>query len=135
MNSSSPDELEVREDERTFELMKRVVTRLLAREITIAYGMTETSPVSFQSDTRDSLERRVSTVGRIHPHVEVKVVDPVSGATVGIGEVGELFARGFMVMKGYYGNPDATAAAADCTACSSASLCAARCDCCIQYST
>ena len=70
------------------ELMKRVVGEMNAEQITIAYGMTETSPVSFQSDTRDSLDRRVSTVGRIHPHVEVKIVDE-AGATIPVGNTGE----------------------------------------------
>jgi fatty-acyl-CoA synthase len=87
------------------ELMKRVVAHMHAREITIAYGMTETSPVSFQSDTKDSLERRVSTVGRIHPHVEVKVVDG-DGYTVPVGEKGELLTRGYSVMKGYWNDPE-----------------------------
>ena len=94
------------------ELMKRVVSEMHVREITIAYGMTETSPVSFQSDTRDSLERRVSTVGRIHPHVEVKVVD-AEGRTVPVGEKGELLTRGYSVMKGYWNDPERTAEAID----------------------
>ena len=94
------------------ELMKRVVDRMHAREITIAYGMTETSPVSFQSDTHDSLERRVSTVGRIHPHVEVKVVDG-EGRTVPVGETGELHTRGYSVMKGYWNDAERTAEAID----------------------
>jgi fatty-acyl-CoA synthase len=94
------------------ELMKRVVSQMHAREITIAYGMTETSPVSFQSDTKDSLERRVSTVGRIHPHVEVKIVD-AEGRTVPVGETGELLTRGYSVMKGYWNDPERTAEAID----------------------
>ncbi|HUF44593.1 MAG TPA: AMP-binding protein [Aestuariivirgaceae bacterium] len=94
------------------ELMKRVVSEMHAREITIAYGMTETSPVSFQSDTKDSLERRVSTVGRIHPHVEVKIVDG-EGRTVPVGETGELLTRGYSVMKGYWNDPERTAEAID----------------------
>jgi fatty-acyl-CoA synthase len=94
------------------ELMKRVVSQMHAREITIAYGMTETSPVSFQSDTRDSLERRVSTVGRIHPHVEVKIVD-AEGRTVPVGEKGELLTRGYSVMKGYWNDAERTAEAID----------------------
>jgi fatty-acyl-CoA synthase len=94
------------------ELMKRVVSGMHAREITIAYGMTETSPVSFQSDTHDSLERRVSTVGRIQPHVEVKIVDG-DGRTVPVGETGELSTRGYSVMKGYWNDPERTAEAID----------------------
>lgn len=83
------------------EVMKRVNTEMNMREITIAYGMTETSPVSFQSATDDPLERRVSTVGRIHPHVEVKVVD-LEGRIVRRGERGELCTRGYSVMLGYW---------------------------------
>jgi fatty-acyl-CoA synthase len=94
------------------ELMKRVVSQMHAREITIAYGMTETSPVSFQSDTRDSLERRVATVGRIHPHVEVKIVDG-DGKTVPVGDKGELLTRGYSVMKGYWNDPERSAEAID----------------------
>ena len=78
------------------------------REVTIAYGMTETSPVSFQSATDDPLERRVSTVGRIHPHVEVKVVD-LEGRVVPRGERGELCTRGYSVMLGYWDEPEKTA--------------------------
>jgi len=94
------------------ELMKRVVSEMHASEITIAYGMTETSPVSFQSDTRDSLDRRVSTVGRIHPHVEVKIIDG-EGRTSPVGEKGELLTRGYSVMKGYWNDPERTAEAID----------------------
>ncbi|WP_108882737.1 fatty acid CoA ligase family protein [Anderseniella sp. Alg231-50] len=93
-------------------LMKRVVSQMNASEITIAYGMTETSPVSFQSDTGDSLDRRVSTVGRIHPHVEVKIINE-AGDTVTVGEQGELLTRGYCVMKGYWGDPETTAHAID----------------------
>lgn len=93
-------------------LMKRVVAQMNASEITIAYGMTETSPVSFQSDTNDTLERRVSTVGRIHPHVEVKIINE-EGATVPVGVQGELLTRGYCVMKGYWGDPETTAIAID----------------------
>ena len=82
--------------------MKRVVDEMGAREVTIAYGMTETSPVSFQSHGDDSLERRVTTVGRVHPHTEVKIVDPETGATVPSGHVGELCTRGYRVMLGYW---------------------------------
>jgi len=74
--------------------------------------MTETSPVSFQSGTRDPLERRVSTVGRIHPHVEVKVID-AEGKTVSVGQPGELCTRGYSVMRGYWNEPERTAEAID----------------------
>src|SRR5271168_1397602 len=89
------------------EVMKRAVARMNLSEITIAYGMTETSPVSFQSSTDDPLERRVSTVGRIHPHVEVKVVDP-EGRIVPRGERGELCTRGYSVMLGYWDEAEKT---------------------------
>jgi fatty-acyl-CoA synthase len=83
------------------EVMRRVNEQMHMREVTIAYGMTETSPVSFQSATDDPLERRVSTVGRIHPHVEVKIVD-LEGRIVPRGERGELCTRGYSVMLGYW---------------------------------
>ncbi len=82
-------------------------------EVTIAYGMTETSPVSFQSGTDDDVESRVSTVGRIHPFLEVKVVDPATGMTVPRGQRGELCTRGYSVMLGYWHDDDATRAAID----------------------
>jgi fatty-acyl-CoA synthase len=85
------------------ELMKRVVDEMNLTEMTIAYGMTETSPVSFQSTPDDTLERRVSTVGSIMPHVEVKVIDE-DGAVVAPGERGELCTRGYSVMRGYWGD-------------------------------
>ncbi len=94
------------------EIMKKVVTRMHMSEVTIAYGMTETSPVSFQSSTDDPLEKRVSTVGRVHPHVEVKLVDG-AGATVPVGSVGELCTRGYSVMLGYWEDPERTAEAVD----------------------
>ena len=94
------------------EVMKRVVAEMNMSEITIAYGMTETSPVSFQSSTDDPLERRVSTVGRIHPHVQVKIIDP-EGCTVPTGEKGELCTRGYNVMSGYWDDPDRTREAID----------------------
>ena len=94
------------------EVMKRVVAEMNMSEITIAYGMTETSPVSFQSGTDDPVERRVSTVGRIHPHVQVKVIDP-EGRTVPAGEKGELCTRGYNVMSGYWDDPDRTREAID----------------------
>jgi fatty-acyl-CoA synthase len=89
------------------EVMKRVNNEMSMGEVTIAYGMTETSPVSFQSSTDDPLERRVSTVGRIHPHVEVKVVD-LEGRVVPRGERGELCTRGYSVMLGYWDEPEKT---------------------------
>ncbi|MBN8507842.1 MAG: AMP-binding protein [Burkholderiales bacterium] len=92
------------------ETMKRVVAQMHMHEVTIAYGMTETSPVSFQSSTTDPLERRVSTVGRIQPHLEVKIVDG-SGRTVPVGEKGELCTKGYAVMQGYWGDAARTAEA------------------------
>ena len=94
------------------EIMKRVVAEMNMSEITIAYGMTETSPVSFQSSTDDPLQRRVSTVGRIHPHVQVKIID-AEGRTVPIGEKGELCTRGYNVMLGYWDEEDKTGEAID----------------------
>jgi len=85
------------------ETMRKVVARMNLREITIAYGMTETSPVSFQSSTDDPLERRVTTVGRVQPHVEARVVD-ADGRTVPVGTPGELWTRGYLVMQGYWGD-------------------------------
>ncbi len=95
------------------EVMKSVVARMHMKEVTICYGMTETSPVSTQSSLEDSLEKRVGTVGRVHPHVEVKIVDPVTGRTVALGHAGELCTRGYSVMLGYWGDEAATAAAID----------------------
>ncbi|HEX6018053.1 MAG TPA: AMP-binding protein [Burkholderiaceae bacterium] len=92
------------------ETMKRVVSQMHMSEVTIAYGMTETSPVSFQSSTTDPLERRVSTVGRIQPHLEVKIVD-AEGRIVPVGEKGELCTKGYAVMKGYWGDEKRTAEA------------------------
>ena len=89
------------------ETMRRVVAEMHMKEITIAYGMTETSPISFQSSVEDSLERRVSTVGRIQPHVEVKIVDE-QGRIVPIGARGELCTRGYLVMRGYWEDPERT---------------------------
>jgi fatty-acyl-CoA synthase len=85
------------------ETMKQVVSRMHMDQVTIAYGMTETSPVSFQSSTADPLERRVSTVGRVQPHLECKIVD-AEGNTVPVGEKGELCTRGYSVMLGYWGD-------------------------------
>jgi len=93
------------------ETMKRVVAMMHMREVTIAYGMTETSPVSFQSSTADPLDRRVSTVGRIQPRLEAKVVDTTTGQVVPVGEKGELLVRGYSVMQGYWGDPARTAEA------------------------
>ncbi len=95
------------------EVMKRVQSSMHVPEVTICYGMTETSPVSTQSSWDDPLERRVSTVGRVHPHVEIKVVDPETGAIVPRGAPGELCTRGYSVMLGYWGNEDATREAID----------------------
>ena len=88
-------------------LMRRVVRDMGCREITIAYGMTETSPISFQSSVDEDLEHRVSTVGRVQPHVEVKIVDE-SGRTTPVGVQGELLTRGYSVMQGYWGDREAT---------------------------
>ncbi len=88
-------------------VMRKVVERMHMRDVTIAYGMTETSPVSFQSSTDDSMERRVTTIGRVHPHVEVKIVDQ-SGRIVPRGTPGELCTRGYSVMSGYWGEPERT---------------------------
>jgi fatty-acyl-CoA synthase len=94
------------------EVMKRVIADMHMREVTIAYGMTETSPVSFQSRNDDSIERRVSTVGRIHPHLEVKIVD-IDGRVVPRGERGELLTRGYSVMTGYWDDAEKTRQAVD----------------------
>ncbi|HEU4354032.1 MAG TPA: AMP-binding protein, partial [Actinomycetota bacterium] len=95
------------------EVMKQVVDRLHMTEVTICYGMTETSPVSFQSLPDDDLDQRVSTVGAIHPHVEAKIVDPTTGRTVPRGEPGELCTRGYLVMLGYWNDPNATRESVD----------------------
>jgi fatty-acyl-CoA synthase len=95
------------------EVMRKVQTLMNMREVTICYGMTETSPVSAQSYTDDPLAKRVSTVGHVHPHLEVKVVDPETGRLLPRGTPGELCTRGYSVMLGYWDNPQATAAAID----------------------
>ena len=95
------------------EVMKRVVSDLHMEQVTICYGMTETSPVSTQSRVDDDLVKRVSTVGRVHPHVEVQIVDPVTGEVVPRGQTGELCTRGYSVMLGYWDEPDKTAQAID----------------------
>jgi fatty-acyl-CoA synthase len=94
------------------EVMRKVVDTMHMSEVTIAYGMTETSPVSFQSACNDPLERRVSTVGRVQPHIEVKIVDG-QGRIVAPGIAGELLTRGYSVMRGYWDDPAATAASID----------------------
>ena len=94
------------------EVMKRAVAEMHLSEITIAYGMTETSPVSFQSSTDDPLDRRVSTVGRVQPHLEVKIVD-LNGRIVPRGTPGELLTRGYSVMLGYWGDQERTREAID----------------------
>jgi fatty-acyl-CoA synthase len=95
------------------EVMRQVIDRMHVGQVTICYGMTETSPVSFQSAVDDVIELRVSTVGRVHPHVECKIVDPDTGATVPRGIPGELCTRGYSVMLGYWNDAAATAAAID----------------------
>jgi fatty-acyl-CoA synthase len=95
------------------EVMKKVMTVMHIPEMTIAYGMTETSPASTQCRTDDPLERRVSTVGRVHPHVEIKIVEPGNGAVVPRGTAGELCSRGYLVMRGYWNNEEATRQAID----------------------
>ncbi|MEV2274502.1 AMP-binding protein [Nocardiopsis sp. NPDC049922] len=95
------------------EVMREVMGRMGMREVSICYGMTETSPVSTQTRRDDSVERRVSTVGRVGPHLEVKVVDPDSGITVPRGTPGELCTRGYSVMLGYWDMPERTAEAID----------------------
>jgi fatty-acyl-CoA synthase len=91
------------------EVMKRVINEMHMAEVTIAYGMTETSPVSTQTGADDELDRRVATVGRVHPHVEVQVVDPETDLPVPVGTPGELCTRGYSVMIGYWNEPEKTA--------------------------
>ncbi|MDF3918192.1 AMP-binding protein [Salinicola salarius] len=95
------------------EVMKRVIERMHMKDVTICYGMTETSPVSLQTRTDAPLAKRVSTVGTIHPHLEVKIVDPASGRIVPRGVSGELCTRGYSVMLGYWNDDDATHQAID----------------------
>jgi fatty-acyl-CoA synthase len=95
------------------EVMRKVQSTLHMPEVTICYGMTETSPVSTQSAVDDPLEKRVRTVGRVHPHVEVKVIDPETGRSVPRGTPGELCTRGYSVMLGYWEDPQSTAKAID----------------------
>ena len=95
------------------EVMRKVQSQMHMPEVTICYGMTETAPVSTQSATDDPLAKRVSTVGRIHPHVEIKIVDPNNRQVVPRGQSGELCTRGYSVMLGYWNNPEATSQAID----------------------
>jgi fatty-acyl-CoA synthase len=95
------------------EVMKQVIERMSMTEVGICYGMTETSPVSTQTRADDSIDRRVSTVGRVGPHLEVKVIDPATGRTVPRGTPGELCTRGYSVMLGYWEQPEKTAEAVD----------------------
>jgi len=94
------------------EVMKKVRTLMHMHGVTIAYGMTETSPISFQTSMDDPIEKRVSTVGRVHPHVEVKIVDE-KGNLLPTGEIGELLTRGYSIMSGYWQNPEKTAESLD----------------------
>jgi fatty-acyl-CoA synthase len=95
------------------EVMKRCISDMHMDEVTICYGMTETSPVSTQTSTDDPIDKRVGTVGRVHPHVEVKIVDPDTGRVTQQGEPGELCTRGYSVMLGYWNDPSKTAEAID----------------------
>ena len=95
------------------EVMKRCIEDMHMAEVSIAYGMTETSPVSTQTRADDDLERRTATIGRVHPHVEIKVVDPVTGETVDRGQPGELCTRGYSVMLGYWDDDEKTREAID----------------------
>jgi fatty-acyl-CoA synthase len=94
-------------------IMRRVVSEMSCRELTIAYGLTEASPVITLTTTDDPIELRVTTVGRALPHTEIKIVDPVTRRMVPVGESGELCTRGYLVMRGYYKDPEATRAAID----------------------
>ena len=95
------------------EVMKRAVNDMHASEVCIVYGMTETAPISFMSRRDDDLERRVSTVGRVMPNVEAKVIDPTTGAALARGAAGEVCTRGYVVMRGYWDDPAATSEAVD----------------------
>ena len=95
------------------EVMRQVVERMNMSEVTIAYGMTETSPVSTQTSADDPLAKRVTTVGRVHPHVEIRIVDPETGETVPRGSGGEFLTRGYSVMLGYWNDPERTSDAID----------------------
>jgi len=95
------------------EVMRKVIERMHMPGVSICYGMTETSPVSTQTRTDDALERRVGTVGRVGPHLEIKVVDPATGQTVPRGVAGEFCTRGYSVMAGYWNDPERTAEVVD----------------------
>jgi fatty-acyl-CoA synthase len=95
------------------EVMRKVIDRMHMHDVEICYGMTETSPVSTQSRLDDSIERRVATVGRVHPHVEIKIVDPATSKVVPAGQPGELCTRGYSIMLGYWDNDEATRQAID----------------------
>jgi len=95
------------------EVMNAAIARMHLKEIQIAYGMTETSPVSTQTRSDAPVEKRVGTVGQVHPHVEIKIIDPASGATVAHGETGEFCTRGYSVMLGYWNNEEQTRQAID----------------------
>ncbi|WP_340537079.1 AMP-binding protein [Nocardioides sp. GXZ039] len=95
------------------EVMRRCIDEMHMAGFSIAYGMTETSPVSCQTRADDDLERRTETIGRVHPHVEIKVIDPASGETVERGTTGEFCTRGYSVMLGYWDDPEKTAEAVD----------------------
>ena len=95
------------------ETMKQVIELMHMTEVEIAYGMTETSPVSFQTKVDSPMEKRVGTVGSVHPHVQVKIIDPDSGKICAVGEAGELCTRGYSVMLGYWENPEGTESAID----------------------
>ncbi len=95
------------------EVMKQVIDRMHMEDVTIAYGMTETSPVSTQTRSDDSLDHRTATVGRVHPHVEIRVADPATGETLERGDTGEFCTRGYSVMRGYWEDPERTAEAID----------------------
>src|SRR5205814_9706703 len=95
------------------EVMKQCVSAMHMEDVTICYGMTETSPVSTQTAPDDTVDKRVGTVGRVHPHVEVKIVDPATGQVVPRGEPGELLTRGYSVMLGYWSDAARTAEAID----------------------
>ena len=95
------------------EVMKQCVDRMHMTDVTICYGMTETSPVSTQTLPDDSLHHRTASVGRVHPHVEIRIADPETGATLARGEAGEFCTRGYSVMQGYWNDPERTAVAID----------------------
>jgi fatty-acyl-CoA synthase len=95
------------------EVMRKVIDQMHMSEVTICYGMTETSPVSTQTTADDDIDHRTATVGRVHPHVEIKIVDPITGECVPRNTPGELCTRGYSVMLGYWNDADQTAEAID----------------------